>query len=94
MLSPTARQEREREIDRFQVDIRRFIQDAQTEFLGVRRRSEDAFLVKLRPALAAVAKEKGLLFVINEDEGLIAWADPAADITPDVVRRLSPQAAR
>jgi len=50
--------------------------------------------VKLRPALAAVAKEKGLLFVINEDEGLIAWADPAADITPDVVRRLSPQAAR
>ena|SRR6187549_3732914 len=94
VLSPTARQEREREIDRFQVDIRRFIQDAQTEFLGVRRQSEDAFLVKLRPALAAVAKEKGLLFVINEDEGLIAWADPAADITPDVVRRLSPQAAR
>lgn len=56
VLSPTARQEREREIDRFQVDI--------------------------------------LLFVINEDEGLIAWADPAADITPDVVRRLTPQAAR
>ena len=94
VLSPTARQEREREIDRFQVDIQRFIQDAQAEFLGVRRQSEDAFLVKLRPALAAVAKEKGLLFVINEDEGLIAWADPAADITPEVVRRLNPQAAR
>lgn len=94
VLSPTVRQEREREIDRFQVDIQRFIQDAQTEFLGVRRQSEDAFLLKLRPALAAVAKERGLLFVINEDEGLIAWADPAADITPDVVSRLNPQAAR
>jgi hypothetical protein len=27
--------------------------------------------------------------VINEDEGLLAWSDPVADITPDVVRRLS-----
>jgi len=94
VLAPAVRQEREREIDRFQVDIQRFIQDAQTEFLGVRQQSEDAFLLKLRPALAAVAKDKGLLFVINEDEGLLAWADPAADITPEVVRRLNPQAAR
>jgi outer membrane protein len=94
VLSPAARHEREREIDRFQVDIQRFVQDAQAEFLGVRRQSEGEFLVRLRPALAAVAREKGLLLVINEDEGLIAWADPVADITPDVVRRLNPQAAR
>ena len=94
VLSPSARQEREREIDRFQVDIQRFVQDAQAEFLGVRRQSESAFLVKLQPALAAVAKEKGLLLVVNEDEGLIAWADPVADITAEVVRRLSPQAAQ
>jgi outer membrane protein len=94
VLSPAARQERQQELDRFQVDIQRFVQDAQAEFLGVRRQSEDAFLVRLRPALEAVAKEKRLLFVVNEDEGLLAWADPAADITPDVLRRLSPQAAR
>jgi len=41
-----------------------------------------------------VAKEKGLLLVVNEDEGLIAWADPVADITTEVVRRLEPRAAR
>jgi outer membrane protein len=91
VLSPTARQAREREIDRFQVDIQRFVQDAQAEFLGVRQQSENAFVLKLRPALDAVAKEKGLLLVINQDEGLIAWADPVADITEDVVRRLSPK---
>ena len=89
VLSPATRQEREREIDRFQVDIQRFIQDAQAEFLGVRRQVESAFVLRLQPALTAVAKEKGLLLVINEDEGLIAWADPVADITPDVVQRLS-----
>ena len=94
VLSPSARQEREREIDRFQVDIQRFIQDAQAEFLGVRQQSESAFAVKLQPALAAVAKEKGLLLVVNEDEGLLAWADPVADITPEVIRRMSPAAGR
>ena len=94
VLSPTVRQEREREIDRFQVDIQRFVQDAQAEFLGVRRQSESAFIVRLQPALAAVAKEKGLLLVVNEDEGLIAWADPVADITTEVVRRLEPRAAQ
>lgn len=94
VLSPLARQEREREIDRFQVDIQRFIQDAQAEFLGVRQQSESAFAVKLQPALAAVAKEKGLLLVVNEDEGLLAWADPVADITPEVIRRMSPAAGR
>jgi outer membrane protein len=94
VLSPLVRQEREREIDRFQVDIQWFVQDAQAEFLGVRRQSEDAFVLRLQPALAAVAKEKGLLLVINEDEGLIAWADPVADITADVVKRLNPGPAR
>ena len=90
VLSASARQEREREIDRFQVDIQRFVQDAQAEFLGVQRQSESAFALKLQPALAAVAKEKGLLLVVNEDAGLLAWADPVADITPEVIRRMNP----
>ena len=28
--------------------------------------------------------------VINEDAGLIAWADPALDVTPDVLKLLAP----
>lgn len=94
VLSATARQEREREVDRFEIDIRRFIQDAQAEFLGVRQQSENAFVLKLQPALAAVAKARGLLMVVNEDVGLIAWADPVADITAEVVQRLSAAAAK
>ena len=66
----------------------------QAEFLGVRQQFESAFAVKLQPALAAVAKEKGLLLVVNEDEGPLAWADPVADITPEVIRRMSPAPGR
>jgi outer membrane protein len=94
VVSETARRQRQQEIDRFQVDLQRFIQDAQAEFLGVERQSTAAFEVKLRPALAAVARDKRLLLVINEDEGLIAWADPSLDITPDVIKRLDDSGPR
>ena len=89
LLSEAARRAREQEIEKFQVDLQRFVEDAQAEFLGVQRQLESAFLVKLRPALDSVAKSRGLLLVLNEDTGVIAWSDPALDITPEVVTRVN-----
>ncbi len=60
-------------------------QHAQAEFLGVRRDLENAFLAKFGPALDSVAKKRGLLFVLNQDSGVLAWADPGLDITTDVI---------
>jgi outer membrane protein len=94
MLSESARRQREQEVERFQIDLQRFIQDAQAEFLGAQRQALAAFEVKLRPALAAVAKEKGVWLVINDDEELIAWADPSLDITSAVIKRLEPVAQK
>lgn len=88
VLDEAARRRREAEIERFQVDLKRFTEDAQAEFLGVQKAVESAFLAKLRPALDFVAKEKKLLLVLDEDTGLIAWADKSLDITTDVIRRL------
>ena len=88
VLGDSARRQRELEVERFQIDMKRFIEDAQEEFLGVQRNLENSFLLKLRPALDALAKERNLLFVINEDAGLLAWANPSLDITADVVKRL------
>ena len=89
VLGETARRQREVEVERFEIDTKRFLEDAQAEFLGIRRASENTFFTKLRPALDAVAKERGYLFVLNEDSGLLAWANPALDITPDVVKRMN-----
>ena len=80
-----ARRDREQEIDRFQVDLKRFVEDAQAQFLGVRRDMENAFLAKFGPAVESVAKKQGLLFVLNQDSGMLAWADPSLDITKDVI---------
>lgn len=88
VLAESARRQRELEVERFQIDMKRFVEDAQAEFLGVQRNLENSFFAKLRPALDAVARERNLLFVINEDAGVLAWANPALDITADVVKKL------
>lgn len=85
VLAEGARREREQEIDRFQLDLQRFLEDAQARFLGVRKDLENAFLAKFGPAVDSVAKKRGLLFVLNQDSGVLAWADPRLDITTDVV---------
>jgi Skp family chaperone for outer membrane proteins len=89
LLNDQARRQREQEIEKFQIDLERFVEDAQAEFLGVQRELETAFLAKLRPALDSVARDRGLLLVFNEDAGVVAWGDPALDITPDVIRRVN-----
>ena len=85
VLADDARRQREQEIDRFQIDLQRFMEDAQAEFLGVRRNLENAFLAKFGPAVDSVAKKRGLLFVFNQDSDGLVWADPTLDITSDIV---------
>jgi outer membrane protein len=85
VLAESARREREQEINRFEIDLQRFVEDAQARFLGVRRDLENAFLAKLGTAVDSVAKKRGLLFVLNQDSGVLAWADPRLDITADVI---------
>lgn len=94
VLSDAARAQRTQSIQRFEVDLDRFIQDAQTEVMGVQRGLENAFLARLRPALEGVIKERALKLVLNEDAGHVAWADPALDITPAVVVALEASAAK
>lgn len=88
VLAESARAQRALEVQRFEIDVQRFVEDAQAEFMGVQRNLENAFFVKLRPAIASVVKERGLVFLFNEDSGLLAWADPTRDVTADIANRV------
>jgi Skp family chaperone for outer membrane proteins len=89
ILSAEARAQQSREVEKFRVDIQRFIQEAQAELVGTQREIESAFLVKLRPAVEQIAKTKQLQLVVNLDADSVVWIDPAVDITPDVVKQLA-----
>lgn len=88
-LGDEARIRRAREVEQFRIDVQRFIQDAQAEVTGVQRELENSFLVKLRPAVAQIARDRGLLFIFDLDGGDIAWADASLDITGDVIKQLA-----
>jgi outer membrane protein len=88
-LSDEARIRRTREVEQFRIDVQRFIQDAQAEVTGAQREVESSFLVKLRPAVEKIARDRGLLFVFDLDGAGIAWSEPTLDITADVIKQLA-----
>ena len=92
ILSDAARSERVKELERFELDVQRFIEDAQAELMGVQRDIESAFLGRLAPAVGAVATARGLHLVVNLDTDTVAWAAESLDITAEVVRHLNEDA--
>jgi Skp family chaperone for outer membrane proteins len=89
VLSEDARSQRTKEVEKFKLDVQRFIEDAQAELLGLRRDIESAFVLRLMPAVEQVAKDKGVQLVVNLDDPSIVWAASSLDITPDVVQQLA-----
>jgi Skp family chaperone for outer membrane proteins len=89
LLSESARTQRTADVQKLRIDVQRFIEDAQAELMGMRRDAENAFVVKLKPALTKVAQDKGLQVVFNIDDGQVAWFDPSVDITTEVVKQLA-----
>lgn len=89
LLNEAARTERTAEVEKLRIDVQRFIEDAQAELLGIQRDAENAFVMKLKPALAKVAQDKGLQLILSVDDGPVAWFDPTLDITSDVVKQLA-----
>jgi Skp family chaperone for outer membrane proteins len=95
VLSDAARGQRTKELEKFRLDTRRFIEDAQAELMGVRRDAESAFLVKLRPAIERVVKDNGIQLLFNFDSGVLAWGDPSLDVTSEILKHVeSPPAAK
>jgi Skp family chaperone for outer membrane proteins len=88
VLSEAARGQRSKELEKFRLDTQRFIEDAQAELMGVRRDAESAFLVKLRPAIERVIKDNGIQLLFNFDSGVLAWGDPALDVTSQILKHV------
>jgi outer membrane protein len=87
VMSDVARAQLEKEIERQQVEIQRFTQDAQAEVQEVQNELQTDFQRKLVPVIDAVAKEKGVHMVFSQVDSGLVWADPNLDITGEVIKR-------
>jgi outer membrane protein len=88
VMSSTAHADVQKQIERLQVEIQRFTQDAQQEIQDLTTQLQGAFEQRMTPILGEVGQEKGLHFIFNAPDSGIVWADPGLDITADVIKRL------
>jgi len=93
VMSDTARDQAEKDIERLQRDYQRAQQDAQEEVQSLTRDLQNDFQRKLLPLIGQVAAEKGLHMVFSAADSGLVWADPGLNITPDVIKRLNTFAA-
>jgi Skp family chaperone for outer membrane proteins len=85
VLSATARLEQEKRIERMQVDLQRFTEDAQAEVQALQQELQEEFQRKLMPIIAQVASSMGLHMVFSQLDAGLVWADTGLDITVEII---------
>jgi outer membrane protein len=87
VLSATAAAQLQKDIERQQIDIQRFTEDAQQEVTNLQTQLQDEFQVRLTPIIQDVANERGLHLLFSVVDSGLVWADPALDITTEVIQK-------
>lgn len=87
VLSPTAIAQLQKDIERQQIDIQRFTEDAQQDVTNLQTQLQEEFQVRLSPVIQQVATERGLHMLFSVVDSGLVWADPSLDITPEVIQR-------
>jgi len=88
VMSAEAQLQLQREMERLNIDIQRMTQDAEAEIGELQQTLQFEFQQKLVPAIDRIAVSRGLEFVFSVGDGGMIWANPALDITPDVIEEL------
>ncbi len=88
MLNDAAKAQLEKDIEKQQVDMQRFQQDAQAEINELQQEVQSDFVKKLQPIVDKIAAEKGLHLLFNSAEAGLAWAAPGLDLTPEVIKAI------
>ena len=89
VLSATAAAQLQKEIERQQVDVQRFSEDAQKDIQNLQAQLQQEFERRLAPVIEQVAAEKGLHLLFSATESGIIWGMPALDLTPEIIAKLN-----
>ena len=88
VASPESQLLLQREIERMTVDIQRMTQDAESDIAQLQQTLQIESNERLFPALEQVGASRGLQFIFSVGDGGLVWANPALDVTADVIQAL------
>lgn len=87
VLSEEARAAAQKDVDRLNVEIQRFQQDADAELQELQQQLQMEFQKKLIPIVQQIVTEKGLQILLSQADAGIIWADAGVDLTGEVIKR-------
>jgi outer membrane protein len=87
VLSDDARASAQKDVDRLNVEIQRFQQDADAELQELQQQLQLEFQKKLIPIVQQLVAEKGLQILLSQADAGIIWADAGVDLTAEVIKR-------
>jgi outer membrane protein len=87
VLSEETRAAAQKDVDRLNVEIQRFQQDADAELQELQQQLQVEFQRKLIPVVQALVAEKGLQILLSQADAGIIWADAGVDLTAEVIKR-------
>ena len=88
VMSASAAADLQKQIEKINVEVQRFTQDAQAEVQELQQNLQGEFQQRLEPVLQLVAAEMGLQFIFNGPDAGLVWADAALDISSEVIKKL------
>jgi len=88
VMSASASAELQKQVEKLNLEVQRFTQDAQGEVQELQQQLQQEFQQRLEPVISAVAAEMGLHFVFNGPDAGLVWADQALDISGEVIKKL------
>jgi len=88
VLSDSARNQLEKDIDKMTRELQYAQQDAQSEQQQLTQELQNDFQTRLNPIIDVVAKEKGLHLVLSIADSGAVWADTGLNISAEVMKRL------
>ena len=88
VMSAAASADLQKQVEKLQLDVQRFTQDAQAEVQELQQQLQNEFQERLTPVLSQVAADMGLHYVFNGPDAGLVWADPALDISTEVIKKL------
>ena len=87
VMSAQAAAQLQKDIERQQIDIQRFTEDAQQEVTNLQTQLQDEFQVRLSPIIQQVATDRDLHMLFSVVDSGLVWADPSLDITTEVIQK-------
>jgi Skp family chaperone for outer membrane proteins len=93
VLTEDAQLAAQKAVARIQTLLQRDQQDAESEIRELQQQISTELERQLLPVLDRVARVRGLHLLLRIDSGTIAWADPALDLSAEVIAQLDAAAA-